>query len=100
MRLLTAKIHSIIREIFTDENFPVPQGFSDQDINFKLIMFLVAASVTAGIYLCAYAMSLSSRKDLALHYAALMVEIARYGEEGNIPSSKFKDCFTVEAKLG
>ncbi|WP_088224701.1 DUF3231 family protein [Desulfosporosinus sp. FKB] len=66
-------------------NLPVSMEVTDTTVSpfsDKLIMFLVSTSVTAGLYLCAYAMSLSFRKDLALHYATLMMEIMKYGEEG------------------
>lgn len=86
---LAQKQIDIFNKILMEEqhlgNLPVSMEVTDSTISpfsDKLIMFLVAASATAGIYLCAYAMSLSFRKDLALHYAALIVEIARYSEEG------------------
>ncbi|AET68409.1 putative sugar isomerase [Desulfosporosinus orientis DSM 765] len=86
---LAQKQIDIFNKILKEEhhlgNLPVSMEVTDSTISpfsDRLIMFLVATSVTAGIYLCAYAMSLSFRKDLAVHYAALMVEISRYGEEG------------------
>ncbi|MDR3540211.1 MAG: DUF3231 family protein [Desulfosporosinus sp.] len=86
---LAQKQIDIFSKILKEEqhlgSLPVSMEVTDSTISpfsDKLIMFLVATSVTAGIYLCAYAMSLSFRKDLALHYATLMVEIMSYGEEG------------------
>ncbi|WP_407305784.1 DUF3231 family protein [Desulfosporosinus sp. SB140] len=86
---LAEKQIEIFNKILKDEqhlgNLPVSMEVTDSTVSpfsDKLIMFLVAASTTAGLYLCAYAMSLSFRKDLALHYGSLMVDIMRYGEEG------------------
>ncbi|KGK92035.1 sugar isomerase [Desulfosporosinus sp. HMP52] len=86
---LAEKQIDIFNKILKDEehlgNMPVSMEVTDSTVSpfsDKLIMFLISTSASAGIYLCAYAMSLSMRKDLAVHYAALMVEISRYGEEG------------------
>lgn len=77
--------NNILKEEQHLGNLPVSMEVTDSTtspFSDKLILFLVTASSTAGIYLCAYAMSLSFRKDLALHYGTLMVDIMRYGEEG------------------
>jgi hypothetical protein len=48
----------------------------------RLTMFLVATSITTGVYLSAYAMSVSMRKDLIAHYTSIMTQIMKYGGEG------------------
>ncbi|UNL83133.1 DUF3231 family protein [Priestia koreensis] len=48
----------------------------------RLIMFLISATTTTGIYMLSYALSTSLRKDLAVHYSILLTEIMSYGGEG------------------
>lgn len=48
----------------------------------KLITFLISSTTASGIYLMAYSMSTSMRKDLVTHYILLMAEITNYGGDG------------------
>lgn len=48
----------------------------------KLITFLISSTTASGIYLMAYSMSTSMRKDLVTQYILLMAEITNYGGEG------------------
>lgn len=48
----------------------------------KLITFLISSTTASGIYLTAYSMATSMRKDLVTHYILLMAEITNYGGEG------------------
>lgn len=49
----------------------------------RLIMVLMATTITTGIYLAAYALSVSMRKDLTIHYSTIMAEIMKYAGEGD-----------------
>lgn len=66
-------------------NIPVSMEVTDSMISpfsDRLVMFLITATSSAGIQLLAYAMSTSIRRDLSMHYALMIAEIAKYGGEG------------------
>lgn len=48
----------------------------------RLMMFLIATTITTGLYLTAYSLSSAMRKDLAAHYTAVMIEVLKYGGDG------------------
>lgn len=52
-------------------------AFSD-----KLMLFVITTTTAASLPLLAYAMSVSMRKDLAVHYGKMIGEIMLFGEEG------------------
>lgn len=45
-------------------------------------MYLVSTTISIGIYLLAYALSTTMRKDLVLQYTLLLTDITSYGGEG------------------
>lgn len=64
---------------------PVTMEVTDSTISpfsDKLIMFLITTTTSTSISLLAYAMSVSMRKDLTMHYARIMAEVILYGEDG------------------
>jgi hypothetical protein len=66
-------------------NIPVSMEVTDSTISpfsDRLIMFLISTTITTGIYLSAYALSVSMRKDLAAHYISIITQIMRYGGDG------------------
>lgn len=86
---LAQKQIDIFNKILYEEehlgNIPVSIEVTDSTISpfsDRLMMFLVATTISTGIYLAAYALSVSMRKDLAAHYSSIMIKIMRYGGEG------------------
>ncbi|MDF2840873.1 MAG: hypothetical protein K0Q99_1645, partial [Clostridia bacterium] len=86
---LAQKQIDIFNKILIEEehlgNIPVSIEVTDSTVSpfsDNLIMFLVATTITTGIYLAAYALSASSRKDLAAHYISIIIDILKYGGEG------------------
>jgi hypothetical protein len=86
---LAQKQIDIFNKILKEEehlgNIPVSMEVKDSTISpfsDRLIMFLVSTTITTGIYLSAYAMSVSMRKDLIAHYTSIIAQIMRYGGEG------------------
>ncbi|MFP7297033.1 DUF3231 family protein [Neobacillus niacini] len=66
-------------------NIPVSMEVTDSAISpfsDKLIMYLVSTTTSTGIYLLAYALSTTMRKDLVLQYTLLLTDITSYGGEG------------------
>ncbi|KMJ58053.1 sugar isomerase [Bacillus sp. LL01] len=66
-------------------NIPVSMEVTDSKISpfsDKLILFLITTTSSTGLYLLAYAMSTSMRKDLTMHYSSIIVDVAKYGEDG------------------
>lgn len=66
-------------------NIPVSMEVTDSTVSpfsDRLIMFLVSTTITSGIYLSGYAMSVSMRKDLVAHYISITTDILKYGGEG------------------
>ncbi|MBM7620933.1 hypothetical protein JOC95_002788 [Bacillus tianshenii] len=66
-------------------NIPVSMEVTDSMISpfsDRLVLFLITATTSAGIQLLSYALSTSIRRDLSMHYALLIAEIAKYGGEG------------------
>lgn len=89
-KYLAQKQIDIFNKVLKEEehlgNIPVSMEVSDSRVSpfsERLIMFLVSTTITTGIYLAAYALSVSMRKDLAAHYSSIMVEIMMYGEKGS-----------------
>ncbi|MDF2530469.1 MAG: putative sugar isomerase [Clostridia bacterium] len=86
---LAQKQIDIFNKVLKEEehlgNIPVSIEVTDSTISpfsDRLIMFLIATTVTTGIYLAAYALSVSMRKDLAAHYTSIIVDILKYGGDG------------------
>ncbi len=66
-------------------NIPVSMEVTDSIVSpfsDRLILFLITTTSSAGLFLLAYAMSTSMRKDLNMHYSTIMLDVAKYGEEG------------------
>jgi hypothetical protein len=66
-------------------NIPVSMEVTDSTISpfsDRLITFLVSATSATGIYLSAYAMANSMRKDLIAKYSLITTEIMKYGAAG------------------
>lgn len=66
-------------------NVPVSLEVTDSTVSpfsDRLILFLITSTSSTGLYLLAYAMSTAMRKDLAMHYSAIMLDVAKYGEDG------------------
>lgn len=79
----------IFNKVLKDEahlgNIPVSMEVKDSTISpfsDRLIMFLVSTTTTTGIYLSAYALSVSMRKDLASLYITIITDIMKYAGEG------------------
>lgn len=86
---LAQKQIDIFNKVLKDEehlgNIPVSMEVKDSIISpfsDRLMMFMISSTITTGIYLAAYAVSVSMRKDLAAHYISIIIEIMKYGEEG------------------
>jgi hypothetical protein len=86
---LAQKQIDIFNKVLKEEehlgNIPVSIEVTDSTISpfsDRLIMFLIATTVTTGIYLASYALSVSMRKDLAAHYTSIIVDILKYGGDG------------------
>lgn len=66
-------------------NIPVSMEVTDSTVSpfsDRLILFLISTTSSSGLYLLAYAMSTAMRKDLAMHYSTIILDVAKYGEEG------------------
>lgn len=66
-------------------NIPVSMEVTDSTISpfsDRLILFLIATATSTGIFLTAYAISNSMRKDLIAKYSLIITEIMKYGVEG------------------
>ena len=66
-------------------NIPVSMEVTDSTISpfsDRLITFLVATTTSTGIFLAAYAIANSMRKDLIAKYTIITTEIMKYGAEG------------------
>ncbi|AGK55862.1 DUF3231 family protein [Bacillus sp. 1NLA3E] len=86
---LSEKQIDIFNKILRDEehlgNIPVSLEVTNSTtspFSNRLILFLITSTSGTGIYLLAYAMSNSMRKDLVAHYSLLIPEIMKYGGEG------------------
>ena len=86
---LAQKQIDIFNKILKEEehlgNIPVTLEVTDSTtspFSDKLIMFFIATTITTGIYLASYALSVSMRKDLGAHYISIIIDIMKYGEEG------------------
>lgn len=86
---LAEKQVNIFNKVLIEEehlgNIPVSMEVTDSEISpfsDRLIMFLISSTTTTGIYLAAYAMSVSMRKDLAAHYSTIILEVIKYGRDG------------------
>lgn len=76
-------------KILKDEDhlgsIPVSMEVTDSTISpfsDRLILFLVTLTTSTGIYLSAYSMSVSERKDLAAQHSLSITEIMNYSIEG------------------
>ncbi len=77
--------NTLLREEDLLEISPVTMEVTDSTISpfsDKLIMFLITTTTATSIPLIAHAMSVSMRKDLAIHYARIIAEIIHYEEIG------------------
>jgi hypothetical protein len=77
--------NNILKEEEEIGNIPVSMEVTDSTVSpfsDRLIMFLVATTAATGLYLIAYSLSTSMRKDLVTEYSLLMPEIMAYGGEG------------------
>lgn len=77
--------NTLLRKEDLLEISPVTMEVTDSTISpfsDKLIMFLITTTTGTSIPMLAYAMSVSMRKDLAVHYARLIAEIIHYEEQG------------------
>jgi hypothetical protein len=79
----------IFNKILKDEqhlgNIPVSMEVTDSTISpflDRLITFLIATATSTGIFLAAYAIANSMRKDLIAKYSLIIAEIMKYGAEG------------------
>ncbi|WP_108672058.1 DUF3231 family protein [Peribacillus acanthi] len=64
---------------------PVPLEVTDSTISpfsERLIMFFINSSNQLGLTSISYAMSVSLRKDLSVHYSRFIAEIMKYGAQG------------------
>jgi hypothetical protein len=86
---LCKKQISIFNDLLLKEDLfeisPVPMEFTDSTkspFSDKLIMFLISMTTSASIPLLAYALSVSMRKDLVIHYSRIIAEVMLFGEDG------------------
>ncbi|RDI45917.1 DUF3231 family protein [Falsibacillus pallidus] len=66
-------------------NIPVSMevtGSTISPFSDKLMTFTISTTTSTGIFLIGYALSISFRKDLAVHYSLLMAEIMKFGSDG------------------
>ena len=66
-------------------NIPISMEVTDSNVSpfsDKLILFLITATSATGLYLLAYSMSTSFRKDIAMYYSTIMLDVAKFGEDG------------------
>lgn len=66
-------------------NIPVSMEVTDSTISpfsDRLITFLIATATSTGIFLAAYAITNSMRKDLIAKYSLIITEIMEYGADG------------------
>ncbi|MGM0776048.1 MAG: DUF3231 family protein [Bacillota bacterium] len=65
--------------------FPLPVEVSSSTVSpfsDRLILFIIATANQIAVSALADALSVSMRKDLALHYSLITTEVLKYGEEG------------------
>ncbi len=86
---LAEKQIDVFNKILIEEahlgNIPVSMEVTDSSISpfsDRLIMFMVASTITTGIYLAAYAVAVPTRKDIAAHYGTIIMDIIKYGTQG------------------
>lgn len=66
-------------------NIPISMEVTDSTVSpfsDKLILFLITTTSSTGLNMLAYAMSTSLRKDIAMYYSTIMLDVAKYGEDG------------------
>lgn len=88
-RDLSQKYIDIFSHLLIKEGLPAPMSWDSGILDTtaaifsdKLIMFNVAAMITAGIGNFGMALAASPRRDLALNYLSLIPEISLYAEDG------------------
>jgi hypothetical protein len=77
--------NNILKEEQFPGNIPVSMEVTDSTISpfsDRLIIFLIATTSSTGIFLAAYAIANSMRKDLIAKYSLITTEIMKYGAEG------------------
>jgi hypothetical protein len=86
---LSQKQIDIFNKVLKEEqhlgNIPVSMEVTDSvtsPFSDRLITFLIATTSSTGIFLTAYSIANSMRKDLVAKYSLIMAEIMKYGEEG------------------
>ncbi|WLD94681.1 DUF3231 family protein [Alkalihalobacillus sp. AL-G] len=79
----------ILKQVLTQDDLPAPMLWDSAVTNSKvspfsdkLMMFLITAMAAGGIAKYGAAMGSSPRKDVALKYGRLLVEISLYAEDG------------------
>lgn len=78
-------LNTILRKEDHLGNIPVSMevtASTDSPFSDRLILFLITTTTSTGIYLMAFTMSTSMRKDLIAHYSTLILEVMKYSEEG------------------
>ena len=86
---LAEKQVEILNKVLKDDehigSIPVSMEVTDSTVSpfsDRLILFLISTTTSTGISLLGYALSVSTRKDLATYYVKLMADIMNYGREG------------------
>jgi Protein of unknown function (DUF3231) len=77
--------NEILKESNEFPTSPVPLEVSNSTISpfsERLIMFFINSSNQLGLTSISYTMSVSFRKDLAVHYSRFIAEIIKYGAQG------------------
>ncbi|WP_163100432.1 DUF3231 family protein [Peribacillus alkalitolerans] len=77
--------NEILKESYEFPTSPVPLEVTNSRISpfsDRLIMFFINSSNQLGLTSISYAMSVSIRKDLAVHYSRFIAEIMKYGAQG------------------
>jgi hypothetical protein len=77
--------NNILKENEGFPSYPVTMEVTDSRISpfsEKLMLFIISSGNSVGISTLAYALSVSMRKDLAVHYSLFITEIMKYGGEG------------------
>lgn len=86
---LAMKQIDIFNKILQEEehlgNVPVSMEVTDSVISpfsERLILFIISTTTRQGVHLLSYSMSVSMRKDIAVHYIQLILEVLKFGDDG------------------